>query len=117
YCRLVEKPREALEGKSMAVPYESHRQAEIVSQHHRRFSERQVPQHFEREVTLWNGKKLFLEISNAFLELAGQPELLVSTFRDISARKQAEPREAAFAREVRQLNAELEQRVLQRTAE
>jgi signal transduction histidine kinase len=64
-----------------------------------------VAQHIERELTLWNGQKVFLELSNSFLGAEGQPALLVTTFRDITERKRAERREAAFAKLARDLSA------------
>jgi PAS domain S-box-containing protein len=105
YCRLVEKPRAALEGQPLSVLYEPHRHQEVMRQHRGRFAERCVPQHLEREVTLWNHKKLFLELSNSFLDVEGRPALLVTTFRNITERRQAEQREAAFAKLARSLSA------------
>jgi len=105
YCSLVEKPRDALEGKPLSVLYEAHREEEVMRNHRRRFLDRSVTQHFERELTLWNGKQLFLELSNSFLAMEGQRPLLVTTFRDITERKRAERREAAFAKLARDLSA------------
>jgi PAS domain S-box-containing protein len=105
YCRLVEKPREALEGQLMSEPYEAERSEEILSRHRQRFASRRVPRHIEQEVRLWNGKTVFFEVRNSFLEIPGQSPLLVSTFRDISDRKWAEQREAAFASLARSLSA------------
>jgi PAS domain S-box-containing protein len=104
YCRLVEKSRAELEGKTIAAAYDPNREKQILEQHRKRFSERGVAQHSEREITLWNGKKVHLETSNSFLELPNQSAMLVSTFRDISSRKQAEAREAAFAKLARKLS-------------
>lgn len=110
YCRLVEKPREALEGQPLSVLYEAHSEEEVMRKHRQRFQERLVQAHYEKEVNLWNGKRVFLEISNSFLDVEGRPALLVSIFRNITERKQAEE-------EIIRLNASLEERVTDRTAQ
>jgi PAS domain S-box-containing protein len=110
YCHLVQKPREELEGKPLWTLYQPEHAEEIMRQHQQRFAERSVPRHYETEVTLWNGKRLFIELSNSFLDVEGGEPLLVTVFRDISDRKRAEE-------EVRQLNEQLERRVQERTAE
>jgi signal transduction histidine kinase len=46
--------------------------------------------HREIEATLWNGRKVWFEMSSSKLNLPGQPPLLLSIFRDITERKQAE---------------------------
>lgn len=90
YCRLVGKPREALEGHPMSVVHTEARQTEVLEKHRQRFRERNIPPHLERKITLWNGKTLHLELSNAFLTLPGQKDLVLSVFRDLTENKQAE---------------------------
>jgi signal transduction histidine kinase len=46
--------------------------------------------HLETEVSLWNGSKVWFELSNSLLEVPGKPPLVLSLFRDITARKQTE---------------------------
>ncbi len=98
YCRMIGKPREELEGQPMSVLFETHRHEEVVRRHRERFQARSIPAHFEKEITLWNGRTLFVELSNSFLEVEDQAPLLFSTFRDITERKQSEQRETAFAK-------------------
>ena len=105
YCRLMEKPRAALEGQSLAVLYEERRKEEVLRHHRERFMERKVPEHVEREIILWNGRRLFVELTNSFLDVEGQIPLLFSSFRDITERKQGEKREAAFAKLAQRLSA------------
>src|SRR5205085_8098133 len=42
------------------------------------------------EEQLWNGRKIWFEMSSSLLELPGQPPLLFSVFRDITQRKTAQ---------------------------
>lgn len=92
FCRMVGKERSELEGNSLAVIYDKDRQAHVSRRHQERFRSRTVETHFEREVILWNGRRLWIEVSNSFLEFAGQPSLLLGIFHDITERKRAEQR-------------------------
>ncbi len=62
----------------------------------------------ETSVTLWNGKKIFLELSNKFLEIQDQPKLLLTVFRDITERKIAESNLLESENKLRALTARLE---------
>lgn len=90
YCKMVEKPREEIEGKPLSIVYEEARQAEILRKHQERFRSQIIPAHLERELVLWNGKRIFLELSNTFLENPHQPTLSLSVFKNITERKLAE---------------------------
>ncbi|MFA6980835.1 MAG: PAS domain S-box protein [Ignavibacteriaceae bacterium] len=90
YCKMVEKSREEIEGKPISIVYEDAKQAEVLRKHQERFRSRSIPAHLERELVLWNGKRIFLELSNTFLEISHQPTLSLSVFKDITERKQAE---------------------------
>lgn len=98
YCRMVGMERTELETHSLGVVYEKGRQAHVARRHQERFRSRTVETHFEREVVLWNGTTMWVEVSNSFLDCAGQPSLLLGIFHDITERKRAEARiEALFA--------------------
>lgn len=89
YCKMVEKPREEIIGKPMCVIFEETRQAETLRKHQERFRSRSIPPQLERDIVLWNGRRVFLELSNTFLDIPHQPVLSLSVFRDITERKQA----------------------------
>ncbi|MBU0558727.1 MAG: PAS domain-containing protein, partial [Bacteroidetes bacterium] len=90
YCKIVGKLREEIEGKPMSIVYEEAKQTEVLRKHQERFRSRTIPAHLERELVLWNGERIFLELSNTFLENPHQPTLSLSVFRDITERKHAE---------------------------
>ena len=103
YCRLMQKPRADLEGQPMSVAYlEAHRER-IKQKHDELFRSHHVRPHFETQVWLWNGQALHLELSNAFLDLPGEPPLLLSVFRDITERKRAEQALRESERKYREL--------------
>ncbi|MFA6979775.1 MAG: PAS domain S-box protein [Ignavibacteriaceae bacterium] len=90
YCKMVEKPCEEMEGKPISIVYEVAKRAEILRKHKERFRSRSIPAHLERELVLWNGKRIVLELSNTFLENPHQLTLSLSVFKNITERKQAE---------------------------
>jgi two-component system sensor histidine kinase/response regulator len=90
YCKLMERPREALEGCLLSAAYLGERRARILEKHRERFRSRSLPPNVESEVELWNGKRLLLEVSFSFLSRFEDPPLLLSVFRDVTQSKQAE---------------------------
>ncbi len=108
YCKLVEKPLEKIEGKKISAAYQEIMQDEILSKHLQRFRSRTIPNFLETEITLWNGKKIYLELSNTFLEIPNQPTLLLSVFRNITDRKIAEQEILESNEKLRALTARLE---------
>lgn len=109
FCRMVGMPREAIEGKPFSVIYTESQQEHILRRHQERFRSRTVSPHLEREMALWDGKKIWFETTNSFFEAEGQTPLLLSIFRDITARKRAEEERQSLENQIRQRNAELEQ--------
>jgi PAS domain S-box-containing protein len=90
YCHLFKKESEELIGCPMANTYLPIQGETIVEHYRERFRSRAIAPFLEAEVALWNGEQLSMEISNAFLSVPGQTELLLSAFRDITDRKRAE---------------------------
>jgi len=88
FCELVGKPKEELEGQPFSVIYAKEQQEHVLRRNRERFRNRTVPRHLEREMTLWNGKRVWFEVSNSFLEIDGEPLLLLSIFHDITQREQ-----------------------------
>jgi PAS domain S-box-containing protein len=90
FSKLVGKPRQDLEGEPISAIYGREQQESTLFEYQERFANHLVPQHLEGEITLWSGKKGWFEVSNSFLEIEGQPTLLLSTFRDVTQRKRLE---------------------------
>ena len=104
YCKMMEKPREEIVGKPLSIVYEESKHEEILRKHQERFRSRNIPTHLERELILWNGKKIFLELSNSFLENPHQPTLSLSVFKDITERKRTEEEIKMLAFALRSIN-------------
>ena len=90
YCKMMGKTSEEIEGKMISVVYEQAAQSEILRKHNERFRSQSIPQNLNRDVLLWNGVKISLELSNTFLDIPGQQTLSLSVFRDVTERKQAD---------------------------
>jgi two-component system cell cycle sensor histidine kinase/response regulator CckA len=90
FCQMVEKPKEELEGRPFTLIH-GKEQIETVPGKAREWIEiGAIQPRLEREVTLWNGRKVWFEMSNTLLELPGQPAMLLTVFRNITERKRAE---------------------------
>ena len=90
FCKMMARPREAIEGRPLALNYALDRQEHIAQMHRKRFAARNVKPYLETEVTLWNGESRWFAIANSFLELDGMPPLLLGIFRDITERRKAD---------------------------
>ncbi len=105
FCQLVKLPREKLEGQIISVAYKGQGPNDGIEVYQKRFATGDIAPRHTRRVQLWNSEEVDLEISNSFIELGQRGKLLLSIFRDVSERKRAELRIAAFANLGQRLNA------------
>ncbi|MDB6025356.1 MAG: multi-sensor hybrid histidine kinase [Verrucomicrobiales bacterium] len=105
FCQMVGKLRHEIEGNSLATIYTEDKRSYVTNKHQRRFETREVEKHIEKQLILWNGKKVWFEVANSFVELAGDAPLLLGIFRDATLRKKIELRGAAFSKLGEQLNS------------
>lgn len=89
-CNMLEKKREELVGRHYTICYTSEHQDEMLKKQQQRFSSHTIEPHLERLITLWNGKKIWLELSNSFISDNDGGQLLLSIFRNITGRKETE---------------------------
>jgi two-component system, sensor histidine kinase and response regulator len=91
YCRLVEKERADILGKSFTIVYDRGiNSAHLIETFCRRFSERSVEPLMSRQIRLANGKEAHVETSNSFIDGGDGSTYLLSIFHDITERKQME---------------------------
>jgi len=91
FCKLVGMSREELEGKPFTVIYANSEDPQTILHHYQqRFSERVLEKQIERRLTLRDGKVVTLEETSSFVELRGQPSLLLGLFRDVTVQKRLE---------------------------
>jgi PAS domain S-box-containing protein len=89
YCRMVGKPKEELEGQSLAIIYPPERRLEVLERYRWQFAAKTTPPHTQVQALLWNGREAHFEHSNCFLERPAGP-LLLSVVRDVSDWHRAE---------------------------
>src|SRR5205085_12613367 len=90
YCRMFEKSKAEVEAKPLSIIHGAESQEMILRKHREEMAAKSFLPHLDKEIALWNGRKLWLEQSNSMMALPGEPCLLLSIFRDISERKRAE---------------------------
>jgi PAS domain S-box-containing protein len=89
YCRMVQKSKTELEGQVLTIVHSAANADFVLGTYQKRIDSKTLEPHLETEVTLWNGRDVWFELSNSLLEVPGQPPLVLSIFRDITQRKQA----------------------------
>jgi sigma-B regulation protein RsbU (phosphoserine phosphatase) len=101
FCRIVGLPPEDLIGRAYTAVYSSDEDtADMMLKYQQRFAERRIEGQLERHVLFRSGRAVDVELSNSFIEMEESKTVVLSVFRDVTIRKQAEERE-------RQINAEL----------
>jgi PAS domain S-box-containing protein len=108
FCQIVGMPAEELLGRAYTVIYaEEEDLADMMRKYQLRFAERKIDSQLERHVTFRSGRTVDVELSNSFIELEEGRCLLLSIFRDVTVRKQAEERERLMNVELARSQAEL----------
>ncbi len=91
FCKLIDKPKNEIEGKYFNVCYLNEGNKERgINKFQTSFRNRTVESKLEAPITLWNNKKIWVELSNSYIELEGKTAMLLSVFRDITDRKESE---------------------------
>jgi PAS domain S-box-containing protein len=90
YCDLVGLPREKLEGKPIGVVFDLAAAADAYETIVQKLASRTVLPYMEKKVHLWDGREIWFEVSNSFIDGEHGDFRLLSVFRDMTTRKMAE---------------------------
>jgi PAS domain S-box-containing protein len=91
FCKLAGLRQDELEGKPFTVIYAaSENGSEMLEKHRDNFVAREAQDKVEYHYKLHNGREVILEVLDSFIEVHGQPQLLLSLFRDITAQRRLE---------------------------
>lgn len=89
YCKLVGMEINQLRGRPLNIIYQVRDNSdESIRKYRERFKNRNVEKKFEVETNLWDGRRIWLELSNSFIEFPGKKIFLLSIFRDVTDKKQ-----------------------------
>ncbi len=89
YCSLVEKTPEELIGKPFSMVHFKDEGDEIITRYKDKFNERSQ-RSYERLVKLWNGKEVWMDVSESFFLMDDEKSLMLTMFRDITERRKTE---------------------------
>lgn len=90
FCKIFNMPQHELIGYPFSKVYCSNEQEQALKSFQSDIKSNQLKTRFERENTLWNNKKLWLEFSNSFLTLPDGKKITLSVIKDITERKKSE---------------------------
>ncbi len=89
FCKLVNKSKEELENHPYDLVYNPDENDNPIERYQFNFRTRSIKSKLEAEIFLWDKRKIWVELSNSFIEIKGQPILLLSIFRDITVQMQS----------------------------
>lgn len=108
FCTIVNIPENNLVGMPFYCIYSEERdKVELMNRYLSCFMQRQFDSQIERHVAFRNGRMVHLELSNSYIESNEGRRLLLTVFRDITVRKEAEERERQANLELAHSQAEL----------
>ena len=90
FCKIFKIEKDQLIGKPFSIVYAETEQEAALKSYQRDIRNDEIKTFFERENTLWNGKKTWFEFSNSFLTLPDDHKITLSIIKDISERKKSE---------------------------
>ena len=91
FCKLVGLSKAELECRPFTVMYAEREDCDKLLQSYlQRFRQRAPEKQVERRVKLRDGTEVVFDITESFVELRGQPPLLLGLFRNVTAQKRLE---------------------------
>lgn len=104
FCRMMGRSKEEMEGQPLSVIYSDQERNRIQAKHSERFVAKTVETNFEKQLELWNGKRIWVHVANSYLDGGETDKLLLGIFTDITDRKNAEIQLARYAEELKNAN-------------
>ncbi len=109
YSTMVGKSVEELKGKSLGVVYSADEAERILQIFVRNAAAGDVAKYIEKRITAWNGDVRWVAVSNVILNFTSGSTFVLSIFRDVTERKQAEEELNRVGADLRETNRYLEE--------
>jgi PAS domain S-box-containing protein len=90
FCKIFQMEKDQLIGKPFSTVYAKPEQEAALKAYQRDIQRDEIKTLFERENTLWNGRRAWFEFSNSFLTLPDGNKITLSIVKEISKRKKSE---------------------------
>ena len=90
FCKIFNMQKEELIGKPFSIVYSYPEQESALKSYQGDIRKNEIKTFFERENTLWDGRKAWLEFSNSFLTITDEKKITLSVVKEISKRKKSE---------------------------
>lgn len=91
YCEIIGKPIHEVIGQIYSTVYIEEQQGELLNTFRQRISTNSIVTNYEKKLRLWNGKEVWLELSNSYVDTGdGNTLYLLSIVHDITERKATE---------------------------
>jgi PAS domain S-box-containing protein len=87
YAEMVGKNKSEIEGKLFSLNYDSKSSRQVLNSFIISFYKKNFKPREEKSITLWNGKKITLELTNSLVETGNNETVLLTIFRDITKQK------------------------------
>lgn len=84
FCNLVNKRQDELENKSLSEVYKPELREHIHTSHVKNFKNNAIKPYVEKEFVLWDNRKKWFAVSNAYLNPGSEDSLVLGIFRDIT---------------------------------
>ena len=90
FCKIFQMEKEKLIGKPFSIVYKKDEQEDALKTFQRDIRNNKIKTLFDRENTLWNGRRAWFEFSNSFLTLPDKSRITLSIIKEVSERKKSE---------------------------
>ncbi|MCL5028931.1 MAG: PAS domain S-box protein [Bacteroidetes bacterium] len=90
FCDLMNKSKKEIEGQPYNIFYEPEIEFDPIEKYKNKFINRSINPKMETEIKLFDKRRIWVELTNSFIEIKDQPIMLLSIFRDVSKRKEYE---------------------------
>ncbi len=90
YCRMTEMTGDELLGKAFTIVYPYEIRQGLLERFLNNLNSGKIIKSFERKITMWNGKVLWVEVSNTMIEFEDSPKMVMSIMSDITQKKYLE---------------------------